>query len=158
MNLFRPIRRLMIVTNCNYPLEYKKTQHCKNQDSVRLGTTSMKTILEDMRSGQVIACEVPSPELRRGGILVRTAFSAISTGTERAKLEQGEKSLLGKAMARPDLVRQVVDFARNEGVTAAYQRVRSRLDSLSPLGYSCSGIVIAAAEDVEEFRPGDRVA
>jgi len=118
----------------------------------------MKAVLEDMRSGKVMAYEVPQPELRPGGILVRTAFSAISSGTERAKLEAGEKSLMGKAMARPDLVRQVMDFARNEGIKAAYQRVQSRLDSLSPLGYSCSGIVIAAGEGVQEFQPGDRVA
>jgi polar amino acid transport system substrate-binding protein len=118
----------------------------------------MKAILEDMRSGKVMAYEVPQPELRPGGILVRTAFSAISSGTERVKLEAGEKSLMGKAMARPDLVRQVMDFARNEGIKAAYQRVQSRLDSLSPLGYSCSGIVIAAGEGVQEFQPGDRVA
>jgi predicted dehydrogenase/threonine dehydrogenase-like Zn-dependent dehydrogenase len=118
----------------------------------------MKTVLEDMRSGKVMAYDVPKPELRPGGILVRTAFSAISSGTERAKLEAGEKSLMGKAMSRPDLVRQVVDFARNEGIKAAYQRVQSRLDSLSPLGYSCSGIVIAAGDGVSEFQPGDRVA
>src|SRR5437762_5542439 len=118
----------------------------------------MKAVLEDMRSGKVMAYEVPQPELRPGGILVRTAFSAISSGTERAKLEAGEKSLVGKAMSRPDLVRQVVDFARNEGIKAAYQRVQSRLDSLSPLGYSCSGIVIAAGEGVQEVQPGDRVA
>ena len=118
----------------------------------------MKAILEDMRSGKVMAYEVPEPELRPGGILVRTAFSAISSGTERVKLEAGEKSLVGKAMARPDLVRQVMDFARNEGIKAAYQRVQSRLDALSPLGYSCSGIVIAAGEGVQELQPGDRVA
>src|SRR5438309_366950 len=118
----------------------------------------MKAVLEDMKSGKVMAYEVPQPELRDGGILVRTAFSAISSGTERAKLEAGEKSLVGKAMSRPDLVRQVVDFARNEGIKAAYQRVQSRLVSLSPLGYSCSGIVIAAADGVQEFQPGDRVA
>jgi polar amino acid transport system substrate-binding protein len=118
----------------------------------------MKAVLEDMKSGKVMAYEVPPPELRAGGILVRTAFSAISSGTERAKLEAGEKSLLGKAMSRPDLVRQVVDFARHEGIKAAYQRVQSRLDSLSPLGYSCSGIVIAAGNGVQEFQPGDRVA
>ena len=118
----------------------------------------MKAVLEDMRSGKVMAYEVPQPELRPGGILVRTAFSAISSGTERAKLEAGEKSLMSKAMARPDLVRQVMDFARNEGIKAAYQQVQSRLDSLSPLGYSCSGIVIAAGEGVQEFQPGDRVA
>jgi polar amino acid transport system substrate-binding protein len=118
----------------------------------------MKAVLEDMKSGKVMAYEVPQPELRPGGILVRTAFSAISSGTERAKLEAGEKSLVGKAMSRPDLVRQVMDFARNEGIKAAYQRVHSRLDSLSPLGYSCSGIVIAASDGVHEFQPGDRVA
>lgn len=118
----------------------------------------MKAILEDLRSGKVMAYEVPQPELRRGGILVQTAFSAISSGTERAKIEAGEKSLVGKAMARPELVRQVIDFARSEGVKAAYQRVQSRLDSLSSLGYSCSGIVMAAGEGVHEFQPGDRVA
>jgi predicted dehydrogenase/threonine dehydrogenase-like Zn-dependent dehydrogenase len=118
----------------------------------------MKTILRDMRSGQVMALDVPEPELRPGGILVRTAFSAISAGTERAKQEAGEKSLLSKAIARPDLVRQVVDLARNEGIRSAYQRVQSRLDPLLPLGYSCSGVVIAIGHGVQEWQPGDRVA
>ena len=75
----------------------------------------MRAILEDVRSGEVTSHEVPQPELRPGGILVRTAFSAISAGTELAHREQVEKSLLGKAWARPDLVRQVVDFARRAG-------------------------------------------
>jgi predicted dehydrogenase/threonine dehydrogenase-like Zn-dependent dehydrogenase len=118
----------------------------------------MRAILEDIRSGEVAGHEVPQPELRAGGILVRTAFSAISAGTELAHREQVEKSLLGKALARPDLVRQVFDFARTAGVKAAYQRVQSRLDSLGPLGYSCAGIVLAAGEGVQEFQPGDRVA
>jgi len=118
----------------------------------------MRAILENVRSGEVTGHEVPQPELRPGGILVRTAFSAISAGTELAHREQVEKSLLGKALARPDLVRQVVDFARTAGVKAAYQKVQSRLDTLAPLGYSCAGIVIAAGPGVTEFHPGDRVA
>jgi predicted dehydrogenase/threonine dehydrogenase-like Zn-dependent dehydrogenase len=118
----------------------------------------MRAILENVRSGEVAGHEVPQPELRPGGILVRTAFSAISAGTELAHREQVEKSLLGKALARPDLVRQVVDFARTAGVKAAYQRVQSRLDTLAPLGYSCAGTVIAAGQGVTEFQPGDRVA
>jgi predicted dehydrogenase/threonine dehydrogenase-like Zn-dependent dehydrogenase len=118
----------------------------------------MRAILEDVRSGEVSSEEVPQPELRPGGILLRTAFSAISAGTELAHREQLEKSLLGKALARPDLVRQVVDFARTAGIKAAYQRVQSRLDMLAPLGYSCSGTVIAAGEGAHEFHPGDRVA
>ncbi len=118
----------------------------------------MRAILEDVRSGAVSSQEVPQPELRPGGILLRTAFSAISAGTELAHREQVEKSLLGKALARPDLVRQVVDFARTAGIKAAYQRVQSRLDMLAPLGYSCSGTVIAAGQGAHEFHPGDRVA
>jgi predicted dehydrogenase/threonine dehydrogenase-like Zn-dependent dehydrogenase len=118
----------------------------------------MRAILEDVRSGEVAGHEVPQPELRPGGILVRTAFSAISAGTELAHREHVERSLLGKALARPDLVRQVFDFARTAGVKAAYQRVQSRLDSLAPLGYSCAGIVLAAGQGVQEFHPGDRVA
>src|SRR5216684_5818301 len=97
---------------------------------------TMRAILDNVRTGEVSTYQVPKPELRAGGILVRTAFSAISTGTERAHRELADKSLLGKALARPDLVRQVLDCVRTEGIKAAYQRVQSRLDALSPLGYS----------------------
>jgi len=90
--------------------------------------------------------------------LVRTAYSAISAGTEQAKIETSKKSLLGKAISRPDLVAQVVDFARNNGIKAAYNKVQNRLETLSPMGYSCSGRVIAVGEGVTEFQIGDRVA
>jgi len=89
----------------------------------------MKAVLEDMRSGKVMAYEVPQPELRRADPgtygLFRDQF-----GNRTRQTGGGEKSLMGKAMARPDLVRQVMDFARNEASKAAYQRVQSRLDSL----------------------------
>lgn len=118
----------------------------------------MRSILSDARSGAVSTFEIPAPELRPGGILVRTAFSAISAGTERATLETSKKSLLGKALARPDLVKQVLDYARVNGAIAAYHKVQARLDNLTALGYSCSGTVLAVADDVTDFRPGDRVA
>lgn len=118
----------------------------------------MKSALIDSKTGEIAIHEIPAPELQANGILVETRFSVVSSGTERAKIETGEKSLLGKARARPDLVRQVIDFARANGVRAAYEKVKARLDSLSPLGYSCSGVVLAVGENVTEFRPGDRVA
>jgi hypothetical protein len=89
----------------------------------------MRAILENVRSSKVSGHEVPQPELRPGGILVRTAFSAISAGTELAHREEVEKSFLGKALARPDLAPQVVDFARTAGIKAAYQKVQTRLES-----------------------------
>jgi predicted dehydrogenase/threonine dehydrogenase-like Zn-dependent dehydrogenase len=118
----------------------------------------MLALLTDRKSGEVSAYEVPAPELRPGGILVRTHFSAISTGTERATLELSSKSLLAKAKARPDLVKQVISYARQSGLKAAYQKVLSKLDTLTTLGYSCAGEVISVGEGVPEFRPGDRVA
>lgn len=118
----------------------------------------MLAILANMKTGDVGTFEVPTPELRAGGMLVRTAFSAISAGTEINTIETGKKSLLGKAHARPDLVKQVVDFAKANGIRAAYQKVQTRLDTVSGLGYSCSGIVLAVGEGVAEFQPGDRVA
>ena len=118
----------------------------------------MRAILQDVRTGQISTHDVPPPELSPGGILVRTAFSAISSGTERATLETSSKSLLGKALARPDLARQMLDFARTNGIRAAYDKVKMRLDSAAPLGYSCSGTVIGVGEGVNEFQFGDRVA
>jgi len=117
----------------------------------------MLAILEDSRTGEITACEVPPPELREGGILVQTHFSAISSGTERATIETARKSMLGKALSRPDLVRQVLDFAQKNGVRAAYRKVQARLETQRTMGYSCAGVVLAAA-GAHEFRPGDRVA
>ncbi|MFZ0761688.1 MAG: bi-domain-containing oxidoreductase [Candidatus Sulfotelmatobacter sp.] len=118
----------------------------------------MLALLANLKTGEVGTFDVPTPELRAGGVLVRTAFSAISAGTERNTIETGKKSLLGKAHARPDLVKQVVDCAKTNGIRAAYQKVQTRLDTQSGLGYSCSGIVLAAGEGVTEFQPGDQVA
>ncbi len=118
----------------------------------------MLALLTDRKSGEVSTYDVPAPELRPGGLLVRTQYSAISAGTERATLELSSKSLLAKAKARPDLVKQVIEYARQNGVKAAYEKVHAKLDTLTTLGYSCAGEVISVADCVHEFRAGDRVA
>ena len=118
----------------------------------------MLALMTDRKSGEVSTYDVPAPELRLGGLLVRTQYSAISAGTERATLELSSKSLLAKAKARPDLVKQVIEYARQNGVKAAYEKVQAKLDTLTTLGYSCAGEVISVADGVHEFRVGDRVA
>jgi len=118
----------------------------------------MKQIVQTQRDGKLRVVETPAPALRPGGVLVRTAFSLISAGTERAKVEVARKNLLGKALARPDQVRQVLAAARQSGLAATYQKVRSRLDALSPLGYSLAGVVTAVGANVDDLAVGDRVA
>ena len=118
----------------------------------------MKQLTQTQRQGRVMIEEVSLPALTKGGVLVGTAYSLISAGTERAKVELANKSLVGKARARPEQFRQVMDAVRQQGLRATYQKVKTRLETLEPLGYSASGVVLAVGAGVNEFRVGDRVA
>lgn len=118
----------------------------------------MKQALQNLRTGEVSVREVPPPALRRGGVLVATLSSLISAGTERNKIELGEKSMLGKARARPELARQVVEKARQDGVKETYRTVIQRLEAPNLLGYSAAGRVLSVAPDVPGIEVGDLVA
>src|SRR5690242_17982204 len=118
----------------------------------------MKQLVQSVRSGEVSLAEVPPPQVTPGTVLVRNLASVLSAGTERKLAEFGSKNLLQKAAARPDLVRQVIDKARREGVASAFDAVQSRLKEPAPLGYSSAGVVLEVGEGVRDIRPGDRVA
>lgn len=118
----------------------------------------MKQVTQTLRTGVVEINDVPVPTLSDKFVLVRNSISVISAGTEKTKIDMGKKSLLQKAKARPDLVKQVIGKIRTEGLKKTLQTVNSRLDSPSPLGYSCAGTVVAAGGLVEGIQPGDRVA
>jgi len=68
----------------------------------------MKQVFQDARSAEITVEEVPAPKLLAGCVLVRTAASVVSAGTERASSEFAGKNLLQKARMRPDLVRDVL--------------------------------------------------
>ena len=73
-------------------------------------------------------------------------------------VEFGGKSLLGKAYSRPDLVRQVADKARREGVLSTLEAVFNRLDQPMPLGYSSAGVIEALGNGLQGYKVGDKVA
>ncbi len=118
----------------------------------------MKQVLQNMRDGRTVVTEVPVPAPRPGQALVKIAASLVSAGTERMLVEFGEKSLLGKARSRPDLVRQVVDKMKREGVLPTVQAAFNRLDQPMPLGYSSAGTIIALGDGMDGFKVGQRVA
>lgn len=118
----------------------------------------MKQVLQATRGGRTRVADVPPPALRPGAVLVRTRWSVISAGTERLIIELAGKSLVGKAMARPDLVRKTLEKVRREGVVSTFRAVSGRLSGDVPLGYSASGDVLAVGDGVTDLKPGDRVA
>ncbi len=118
----------------------------------------MKQLLQNLRSGETTVAEVPIPTPQAGEALVRTAASLVSAGTERTLVEFAEKSLVGKARSRPDLVRQVLDKARREGLVTTVEAAFNRLDQPMPLGYSSAGTIVALGEGLQGLRVGQRVA
>jgi predicted dehydrogenase/threonine dehydrogenase-like Zn-dependent dehydrogenase len=118
----------------------------------------MKQLLQNMRTGATEIVDVPVPSPRPGTALVQTAASLVSAGTERMLVEFAEKSLLGKARSRPDLVRQVLDKARREGLLSTVEAAFNRLDQPLPLGYSSAGTIVALGEGLQGYQVGQRVA
>lgn len=118
----------------------------------------MKQVIQNYNTGELLLADVPIPNLRGNTILVQTGASLISVGTEHYMLDLAKKSLLGKAIARPDLVKQVINKVRTEGLGEAWRQSMGRLDTPVPLGYSAAGVVMQVGEGISGFAVGDRVA
>jgi predicted dehydrogenase/threonine dehydrogenase-like Zn-dependent dehydrogenase len=118
----------------------------------------MKQIAQNYKSGELSVIDVPAPVCRPGGVLVQSLFSLISTGTEMMKLTEAKMSMVGKARARPDQVRKIMDSVAQQGAVTTYKKVMNRLDSYTPLGYSLCGVVVEVGRGAKEFRVGQLVA
>lgn len=118
----------------------------------------MKQVIQNFRSGVLKVDDVPETMVKRGGVLVRNVTSLISAGTEKMAVDLAQRSLVGKAKERPDLVKQVLGKLRRDGLMNTLNTVKARLDAPLALGYSCAGVVCEVGQGAEEFQVGDRVA
>nr|WP_243275149.1 bi-domain-containing oxidoreductase [Streptomyces albus] len=102
--------------------------------------------------------DVPAPGCKPGGVLVRSTYSLISTGTELMKVSEAGMSMVGKARSRPDQVAKVMRSVATNGVPATYRKVMGKLDSYTPLGYSLCGVVEQVGAGIDDVKAGDLVA
>ena len=118
----------------------------------------MRQLTQKLKEGKLRVIDVPEPVLGDGQVLVRVHHSVISAGTESSTVSAARKGYLGKAKERPEQFKQVLQSLKQKGPVQTYRAVMKKLDAHSPLGYSCSGEVVAVAPDVRGFSPGDLVA
>lgn len=118
----------------------------------------MHQVVQNVRNGRLSVTQVPEPLVRPGYVLIQNACSVISPGTEKMVIDLASKSLIGKARARPDHVRQIIDKMRTQGVLTTIQQVFEKLNEPIGLGYSSAGYVLACGSGVQNLKPGDRVA
>src|SRR3989339_985469 len=118
----------------------------------------MKQIIQNYKTGELQLAEVPAAVLRSNGVLLKTKSSLISAGTEKLMLSMAKKGYLGKAIARPDLVKQIINKIKVDGLADAYQAAMSRMDAPVTLGYSSAGKIMEVGAGAAGFRKDDRIA
>lgn len=118
----------------------------------------MKQLIQSFKTGELGLFDVPVPLCEENGALVQTTVSLVSAGTEKMLVDFAKKSMLAKAKDRPDLVKQVIDKMKKEGVRNTLEKVFTKLDTPIPLGYSLAGRVLKVGSNIKEFNIGDRVA
>lgn len=118
----------------------------------------MQQLTQKLSDGEMLVQEVPTPVLGKGMVLVKNHFSLISSGTEGSTAQTARKGIIGKAIERPQQVRQVLNVVIQQGPVQAYRAITKKLEAYSPLGYSSAGEIVVTGEGVTGFQPGDLVA
>lgn len=106
--------------------------------------------------------EVPAPACRDQEVLVKTAFSLISSGTESWSIEATQPIAPMDLVGDRSKLKKALSLAKNvwsqEGMAGLLDYVKSVRSPQVPLGYSLSGVVMEVGKNVTDIVAGDKVA
>ncbi len=100
--------------------------------------------------------EIPIPALTPGYILVKTLYSAVSTGTE-TRLIKSDSSIQKILKSPKNVAKKFLELTRY-GFSEARKELTYRRNKLTTIGYSSIGIVLEKAKDVSDIKVGELVA
>ena len=93
----------------------------------------MKQIIQNLKSGKNYLEDVRMPCSGPGQVLIRTACSLVSLGTERMLVEFGKANLIQKARQQPDEVKQVLEKIRTDGLLPTFEALQNNFDPFLPI-------------------------
>lgn len=118
-----------------------------------------------IKYGKTLIEDVPVPQTLAGTVLVKTAYSCISQGTEIVGVQASGKSKAEKIVSiikdKPQAIQKAIETFKEEGLKNLYKKYQSitKQDMFAkPIGYSLSGIVEDVGYDISDIKKGDKVA
>jgi predicted dehydrogenase/threonine dehydrogenase-like Zn-dependent dehydrogenase len=104
----------------------------------------------------IVVEEVPDPRLQSNHVLIRPAYSLISSGTETASLHQS--GVVAELRHNPSHLQKVAAAVKTAGVVRTFSEVKAKFDEYAVLGYSGAGVVSDVHPTVTDVEPGQWVA
>jgi predicted dehydrogenase len=104
----------------------------------------------------IVVEEVPDPLLQAHHVLVRPAFSLISSGTETASLHN--EGIVTELRHNPSHLQKIAGAMKSNGPVRTAAEVRAKFSEYAVLGYSGAGVVAKVHPTVTDIEPGQLVA
>lgn len=104
----------------------------------------------------IVVEEVPDPLLQPHHVLIRPAFSLISSGTETASLHND--GVVAELRHNPSHLQKIAAVAKTAGPVRTFAEVKAKFSEYAVLGYSGAGVVSQIHPTVDDFDVGQFVA
>ncbi|MCP4049310.1 MAG: hypothetical protein GY730_01200 [bacterium] len=114
--------------------------------------------MQNFNTGKLDSIDTPVPSVFPNSVLIRTAKSLISLGTEKMLVDFGKFSLLNKAIKKPEKVKPFLQKIKTNSLIKTVEAVKNKLsDPITP-GYSnVEVVVVATGSQISDLKTGDRV-